>query len=143
MTIMLSPPHAHTRTHTHTLRHISDAVKRQNFDPYSVLQFMANFARDSSQLLRNSFLSPPSSLVPPSSFLPCFLPLSPVSFLPSFLPFLFHSPFFHPFMKLCARHCVIHGENRCEQDKHLWFSFLKPGLKMLWAWKPTGGGGQR
>lgn len=70
---------------------------------------MANFARDSCQLLRNSF---PPLPCPWSLRLPSLL----ASFLsPRLLPFIFHSPFFHSFMKLCARRCVTHGENRCER----------------------------
>lgn len=147
LTIMLfltHGTHGHTRAHTGTRAHTQarvmspDAAKRQHFDPYFALRSTADFARDPSPRLRNSVPCPPSSLVPPSSFLPRSLPLSPVSVLPSSLPFIFHSPFSHSFMKPCARHCVARGEDRCEQGNHLRGSFLKPGLRTLRAWRPAG-----
>lgn len=138
------PNARHTRAHTGTRAHARarvmspDAAKRQHFDPYFALRSTADFARDPSPRPRNSVPCPPSSLVPPSSFLPRSLPLSPVSVLPSSLPFIFHPPFSHSFMKPCARHCVAREEDRCEQDNHLRGSFLKPGLTTLRAWRPAG-----
>lgn len=86
------PNARHTRAHTGTRAHARarvmspDAAKRQHFDPYFALRSTADFARDPSPRPRNSVPCPPSSLVPPSSFLPSSLSSSLPCLRPPFFP---------------------------------------------------------